>query len=679
MSKIALKWLNMNVSELARQLHISTHELREVFSVIGLHIGYRAIKVDAKVAKKVIANWPEYQKLWEEHKRKLAEEEEQEKQEQKNIKRDPVAIPSVITVKSFAEIINIPLTRVMGELMKNGVLASLNERIDFDTASIIAAEFGVETFADKRDSHREEEITTQKKLQTLLQEDDEKKLTARPPVVVVMGHVDHGKTKLLDAIRKTNVVAGESGGITQHIGAYQIERNDRRITFIDTPGHEAFTSMRSRGARIADIAILVVAADDGIKPQTEEAIRIIRQAHIPSVVAVNKMDKPEANLEKVKTELAQFDLLPEDWGGKIPVVPISALKGEGIDKLLEMVLLVADVEDKHIRANPNKNAVATVVEAHIDKSEGPVATLLVQTGTLHKGDYLNTEHMTLGRARVLRSDQGVSIADAIPSTPVQVLGFKQPATIGDIIEATPKPLTKISKARVRGAENAKAFTANTSNDQEEQNKEKHIIPIVLKADVLGSLEAIIAQVEKMEHPEVGIKIIAKGLGNITENDLQQAQAAGGRIIGFHVLATPEISMRAKDNGIPIEYYKVIYELTKKLKEALEDLLPPLVEHKMLGKARVLALFYEKGKQQVIGCRVEEGVLRSRGKIYIMRDGVSVGELRIIRLQTGKQSTEEVGQGSECGLALEGKVRVQEDDILEAFTEEIKKRALEFIS
>jgi len=667
----------MNVSELARQLHISIQELRDVFSLIGLHIGYRAIKVDAKVAKKVIANWPEYQKIWEAHKRKLVEEEEQKKKEQKAVQHDPVALPPVITVKIFAERIGVPLTRVIGELMKNGVLASLNERIDFDTAAIVAAEFGIETFSDKSETDRAHEVTTQEKLSALLQEHDAQALAHRPPVVVVMGHVDHGKTKLLDAIRKTDVVAGESGGITQHIGAYQIERAGRRITFIDTPGHEAFTSMRSRGARIADLAILVVAADDGVMPQTEEAIRIINQAHIPLVVAVNKMDKPEANLEKTKTMLAQFDLLPEDWGGKIPVVPISALKGDGLDKLLEMVFLVADVEGDRLRANPHKPAVATVVEAHVDKGEGPVATLLVQAGTLHQGDYLNVDGVTLGRARMLRNDQGTVVVAADPSTPVQVLGFKQAATIGDIVEASAKALTKISKARVRAAESAQAFTATTSNAQEEQSRKKHIIPVVLKADVLGSLEAIIAQIEKMEHPEVGIKIIAKGLGNVTESDLQQAQAANARIIGFHVHALPEIALRAKDGGIAITYYDVIYELTKQLKKDLADLLPLIVERKLLGTAQIIALFREAEKLQVAGCRVTGGTLTADAHVTILRNGGVLGVVRIVRLQIGKQAVVEVPQGSECGIALEGKLRVQEQDVLEVFAEQTKKRTLEF--
>ncbi len=669
----------MNFSELARRLHISTHELRELFPLIGFDIGLRAIKVDAKVAKKIIANWTEYKRVWDDHVRAKREEEEKLRKEEKKSRTSPVTLPAIITVKAFAENIQVPLTRVMGELMKNGILASLNERIDFDTASIIAAEFGVEVIADKRTDSREEEVTTQEKLSTLLKGSDEKTTQNRPPVVVIMGHVDHGKTKLLDTIRESDVVAGEAGGITQHIGAYQVTKNEQKITFIDTPGHEAFTSMRSRGARIADIAVLVVAADDGVKPQTEEAIRIIRQAGVPFVVAINKIDKTGAHIEKTKTELAQFDILAEDWGGKIPMIPLSALKGEGIDKLLEMILFITEVERENIQANSERQAIATVIEAHVDKGEGPVATLLVQAGTLQQGDYLNADGATLGKVRVLRTDRGVAVITAGPSTPVQVLGFKQAATVGDIIEASKKSLTKVGKVRSSSAEAAQALTVSPQAAQEEDDEQKKLLPIVVKADVLGSLEAIIAQVEKMEHSEVGIKILTKGLGNITENDLTQAHAAGedALIIGFHVTAASDITARAQDLGVTIEYYSVIYELTKKLTEALERLLAPATERTVISKARVLAHFYEKGKEQVVGCRIEEGKALPKTFATIMRDGKDIGSVHITQIRTGKQVVKEAAQGSEYGIALEGKVTIKEGDILEIYTEKTQERTLEF--
>src|SRR4030042_5951676 len=418
----------MNVSELARKLNISQQELKEILPQVGFDIGARAIKLDKVIAARILKEWPRLHRTYSNEQRRIKEEKDRESRAEmiKNMPQEEkkkIIIPHWVTVKDFANELGVPLTAVMQELMKNGVLATLNEKIDYDTASIIADEFGAITELKKEDeAHEQVNI-----LKDILER--ERNLENRPPVVVIMGHVDHGKTKLLDAIRKTDVAEGKARAITQHIGAYQVrkelfaaggKKEERAITFIDTPGHEAFTAMRGRGATIADVAILVLAADDGVKPQTKEAIKIIEQAKLPMLVAINKIDKPEANIDRVNSELSELNLVPEDWGGKIVCVPVSALKGEGIDELLETIVITADLNEDKIKANPKGEKAGTVVESNINKGEGPVATIIVQNGTVHKGEYVYVDGDIYGKIRSMKNYLGQEIIQAFPSTPVRI-------------------------------------------------------------------------------------------------------------------------------------------------------------------------------------------------------------------------------------------------------------------
>ena len=467
----------MNVTELARKLKIPTKELLEILPVVGFDIGRRAIKIDNRQAQRIIEKWPMLLAQYEE----ITKPDEEEKVVDEIQEKKKIALGQTIRVKDFAEKLKMPLAKVMAELMKNGVLSSMNEEIDFDTAAIIGEELGFEVESDNSAQSDKEETTSQK-LEGLLNEEDKTKLSARPPVIVVMGHVDHGKTKLLDSIRKTKVIEGESGGITQHIGAYQAVKNDKLITFIDTPGHEAFTTMRSRGARVADIAILVVAADDSIQPQTKESIKIIKSAGLPMIVAINKIDKPDANPEKVKQDLAAMNLTPEEWGGKTITVPISAKEGTGIDDLLEMILLITETEKNNIMANPEKLAVGTIIESHVDKGEGPVATALVQNGTLRQGDLVEVTGSFYGKIRAMKDFTGKDIKEAGPSTPVKILGLKAAPSVGDVLQVKSEIEKKTRVKKYQLNQQAVDYTRPTETKRE-KGKEVKSLNVVLKADV----------------------------------------------------------------------------------------------------------------------------------------------------------------------------------------------------
>ncbi|MFC1615306.1 translation initiation factor IF-2 [Patescibacteria group bacterium] len=434
----------MNISELARKLRISVQELREILPHLGFDIGSKAIKIDNVIAHRILKNWQRLYKEYTSEQEKLKKEKEDAlKQNEGDVEKEKkiIHIPPFITVKDFSHKLGAPLVDVMQELMKNGVLATLNDEIDYDTATIIGDEFDCKVESQESDIDIKEE--SNENVQDIVDKEDKKLLKSRPPVVVVMGHVDHGKTKLLDAIRKTNVIDKEAGGITQHIGAYQVKKSvsnvkdakkERIITFIDTPGHEAFTAMRSRGAKIADIAILVVAADDGVKPQTKEALKIIEQTGIPMIVAINKIDKPESNIEKTKQELSALNVIPEDWGGKAVCVPISAKAGTGIDELLETIILITDLNEDKIKSNPNSTGLGTVIESHIDRGEGPVATILIQNGSVRKQEYIFVNGDIYGRIRLMKNYLGKEISIADPSTPIKVIGLKILPKVGDIIK-----------------------------------------------------------------------------------------------------------------------------------------------------------------------------------------------------------------------------------------------------
>ena len=653
----------MNITELARILRISPQELRDMLPQLGFAIGQKAIKVDNNTAKKIIKDWPYLRREWEQKKNEANKKKQDEvlPKEKKTI-----YVPAVITVRAFAELAGIPINRILAELMKNGVFTSINEKIDFDTASIIGENLNLDVQVLVK-----EEITDDKKedrkLADIIAGEKKKDLKDRPPVIVVMGHVDHGKTKLLDSIRTTNVIAGEAGGITQHIGAYQVTRKGRVITFIDTPGHEAFTAMRSRGAKVADIAILVVAADDGVKQQTVEAFRIIEAAKIPYIVAINKIDKPAADVNRVKQELStQLNITPEDWGGKIICAPISAKDGTGIEDLLDMVLLLAETEATSLKANPNAAAAGTVVESNMDKAAGPLATILVQNGTLRVGDQLCFNEIIYGKVKSLKNYKGENIEEAGPSQPAKILGLKISPAVGDILNVGEGEKVKTKKIRVDSQASDVFAAASDDNADDKANK----LNIIIKSDFLGSAEAIEESLLKLNNEKVKVKIISKGLGYITEGDVKHAEDSGAKIVGFNIRMSPAIEILIRERKVTVKIFSIIYDLIKFVKEEMQLLIKPEINRVDLGRLKVLAIFRTETNMQIIGGKVLDGVLKNDSLIEVKRAGdnlVCLGKLT--RLQSGKQDVVEVLKDQEAGLRYEGKPLVLVDDILVVYKEE----------
>ncbi len=659
----------MNVSELARQLKITTNELLEKAPQLGFDIGRRAIKVDDRIARKIMDAWKKKSKTDREMSRiaEIRGEGNKEEVNQEEVKQLEVEVPSIIVVREFAALLNVPVNKVLIQLMKNGVLTSMNERIDFDTASIIGEELGFKIL-EKGSINSEEAIDeSQEKLKNILS-NKEGNLIERPPVIVVMGHVDHGKTKILDAIRKADVVSTESGGITQHIGAYQIRKNNRLMTFIDTPGHEAFTAMRSRGARVADVAILVVAADDGVQPQTKEAIKIIQDAGLPFVVAINKIDKPEANTEKTKQDLSALGLLPEDWGGETICMPVSAKEGTGINDLLETVLLVADLNKDTLMTDPDRLAIGTIIESHIDKGEGPVATILVQSGTLRVGDVLCLKESFCGKVRMLKDYKGEQVLEASPGTPAKILGLKLAPEVGSVMEASGdiKKLNRdIEDKRTKFGTDISLKTFGNESDSDKIKA----INLIIKADVLGSLEAILESLAKLETDIIKIKIIGKGLGLITESDIAKAEVSNAKVIGFHVKPSVAVSNLARDKKVEIKQYAVIYHLIEDIKGEMETMEVKESVKKLVGTLKVLKIFRKETNSMIVGGRVEEGHIVPTDTVIIVRDSKAVASGKVKRIESGKQQTERVSSGQECGLGFEGKAIIEEGDMIEFYIDE----------
>lgn len=651
----------MNITELARILRINPQELRDLLPQLGFSIGQKAIKVDNATAKKIIKNWPMYRRQLEEKRR----EEELKKQDEVLPKETKtITIPRVLTVKALAEIAQIPINRVLAELMKNGVFTSINEKIDFDTASIIGADLNLDV--QLAEDNPEEDDKEDKKLEAILDKENPDDLQMRPPVIVVMGHVDHGKTRLLDSIRKTDVISGEAGGITQHIGAYQVHRKDELITFIDTPGHEAFTAMRSRGAKVADIAILVVAADDGVKPQTVEAYRIIEAAKIPFIVAINKIDKATADVNKTKQELSsQLNITPEDWGGKTICVPISAKEGQGIEELLDMVLLLAGTEAKNLKANKNSVAAGTVVESNMNKTSGPVATILVQNGTLRVGDQLCFNDVIYGKVKALKDYLGADIKEALPSTPVKILGLKIPPAVGDILVVGDG--RKVKMRNIKSSNNNVDIIPSESDEGQDDDIAK--INLVIKSDFLGSAEAIEESLLKLNNEHIKVKIISKALGNITEGDIKRAEDSDAKILGFNIKIPPTIEVLIRERKVNVKTFSVIYDLIEYVKEEMQLLIKPEVNRIDLGRLKVLAIFRTENASQIVGGKVLDGVIKNDSFIEIERDGNFVDRGKLTQLQAGKQDVKEVEKDEECGLKYEGKPVIQEGDILKIYQEE----------
>ncbi len=581
-----------------------------------------------------------------------------------------VTVPETLTVAELANRMARRSVDVIKVLMKNGIMATVNDVIDADTAELVATEYG----------HTVKRVAESDVLEGLKgAEDTEGHLIARPPIVTVMGHVDHGKTSLLDALRKTDVVAGEAGGITQHIGAYQVQmHNGSRITFLDTPGHAAFTAMRARGAKVTDLVVLVVAADDGVMPQTVEAINHARAAGVPMIVAVNKIDKADANPTRVKTELLQHEIQVEDLGGETLSIEVSATKGTNLDKLEEAILLQAEVLD--LKANPDRAAEGAVVEAKLDKGRGPVATALVQRGTLKVGDIL-VAGSEWGRVRLLINDRGETVQSAGPATPVEVLGLSGVPEAGDEFAVVPDEgrAREVTEYRARKRrETRQKNLARQSMDQllkTQKEGEKRLLPLVIKADVQGSAEAIQGALAKLGTDEVGAQVLQSGVGGITESDVILAHASGAAIIGFNVRANAQARERAKRDGVEVRYYNIIYNVVDDVKAALSGMLAPEMREKFLGNAEVLEVFAISKIGKVAGCRVTEGVVRRGARVRLIRDNVVIHEGELSTLKRFKDDVREVLAGQECGMSFANYQDLQKGDVIECFEVETVKRAL----
>jgi len=651
----------MNISELARILRISPQELRDLLPQLGFAIGQKAIKVDNNTAKKIMKEWNYLRREWEERKAaaELKKQDEVLPKEKKTI-----AVPKVITVRAYAELAGIPVNRVLAELMKNGIFTSINEKIDFDTAMIVGENLNLDVQEAKIEIEENEQ--EDKKLEAILAKEKDENLIDRAPVIVVMGHVDHGKTKLLDSIRSTDVVAGEAGGITQHIGAYQIVRQKRTITFIDTPGHEAFTAMRSRGAKVADIAILVVAADDGVKPQTVEAFRIIEAAKIPYIVAINKIDKPTADINKTKQELSsQLNITPEDWGGKIICAPVSAKEGTGIEDLLDMVLLLADTESNNLKANPESAAAGTVIESNVDKAAGPLATILVQNGTLRVGDQLCFNEVIYGKVKSLRNYKGEEVESAGPSAPVKILGLKISPAVGDILNVGEGEKVRVKKIRSNSQTSENVLSENENNNDDKTPK----MNVLIKTDFLGSAEAVDESLMKLNNEKVKVKVISKGLGYITEGDVKRAEDSGAVILGFNVRISPAVETLIRERQITVKIFSIIYDLIKYVKEEMQLLVKPEIKRIDLGRLKVLAIFRTENDSQIVGGKVLDGEIENNAIIEIKRGDDFIASGKLVRLQSGKQDVNSVEKDQEAGIKFEGKPVIEEGDILVVYKEE----------
>ena len=601
-------------------------------------------------------------------KNKKRVQKDEERNKQKIFELKEITIPETITVKDLAMEMKKTSGDVIKKLLNYGIMSTINNTIDFDTAYLVASEFGIT--AKKKAEIKEEDILFDET------EDTVDELQPRPPVVVVMGHVDHGKTSLLDAIRSTNVIEGEAGGITQHIGAYKVNVNNREITFLDTPGHEAFTSMRARGAQITDIAILVVAADDGVMPQTVEAINHAKAAGIPIIVAVNKIDLPNANVDKIKQELMEYELVPEEWGGDTIFCPISAKKNINIDNLLEMVLLVADM--KELKANPNKQAKGVVIEARLDKAKGPIASMLVQRGTLDEGDTI-VVGTSIGRIRAMKNDKGQRIKKAGPSTPVEIMGLTNVPEAGETFyevkdEKMAKHLIERRKRQERENiinENSKVTLSNVFEKMENENLKQ--LYLIVKADVQGTAQALKQSLEKLSNDEVKVKVIHSSTGAVTESDVQLAKAANAIIIAFNVRPGHTAKDIAEKNMIEIKQYSVIYQAIEDVEAAMKGMLDPIYEEKIIGNAEVRQTFKVSNVGTVAGCYVLDGKIERHAGVRVIREGIVLHDGKLESLKRFKDDVKEVAKGYECGIQIEKYNDIKEGDIIEVYIMQEVKR------
>lgn len=598
--------------------------------------------------------------------RKARFKKNKQKEETPVVKIEKAVITSeIIPIKVLSEKLGISAIEITKRLFKEGIMKTINDSIDYDTAGFIAADLGIEL-------ELKLEKTAEDKLSEIFGDnipEDEAKLVKRPPVVTVMGHVDHGKTSLLDRIRKTNVTSGEAGGITQHIGAYQVTLGGKTITFLDTPGHEAFTAMRARGAQCTDIAVLVVAADDGIMPQTIEAIHHAKAAGVSIIVAVNKIDKPEANIERIKTQLTEHDILIEEWGGDVMLCPVSAKTGQGIEELLESINLLADIKD--LKANPDRKAKGVVIEAKLDPNRGSIATVLIQNGTLKVGDSIVVGTVT-GKVRAMSDDKGRKISSAGPSVPVSIMGLDDVPNAGDTLYAVEQAnLTKLvaeerkNKEKEERIKQASKVTLDDLFSKIEDGQVK-TLNIVVKADVKGSAEAVKSSFEKLSTDEVKVNVIHSGVGAINESDIMLADSSNAIIIGFNVRPDSNAKQTAERAGVDIKLYRVIYEAIEDIQKAMKGMLAPKYKETYMGKAEVRETFKITGVGMVAGCYVVDGKIVRNGKLRIYRDNVMICEGNVLQLKRFKDDVKEVAQGYECGISIENFNDIKNDDFIECY-------------
>lgn len=591
-----------------------------------------------------------------------------EKRRKAELQSQTISLPPIMSVQDFAKALELGVGEALSVLLKNGVVATLNDDIDYDTAAIIAEDLGYRT--EESVAKLEEDYLTPEKLEEILNKEDGKKQKERPPVVTIMGHVDHGKTTLLDTIRKSSVAAGEAGGITQAISGYQVDHNGRLITFIDTPGHETFEFMRKRGASLADVAILVVAADDGVKPQTKEAVKHAQAAGIPIVVAINKVDKENANVDKAKKELSDLDLIPEEWGGKTVMAEVSALKKQGIDELLEMVLLTSDIDTP--KAIYDRNALGSVIESHLDKHLGPLATILIHTGTLEAGDDVVIGRV-VGRVRRMIDFRGKTIKKAEPSMPVTIVGLKDVPDAGDILQVVEEREEAISKASARRAPVKKV--AKSDEDDERQT-----LAIVLKADSQGSLEAVQQTIEAMvPEDQVRLSIIRAEVGIVSDSDILTAAAAEAIVYAFNTNIAGMSQKLADKEHVPVKTFDVIYHLSEDVRKEIEERLPVDIVREDLGRLKVLKVFFSTQKKKIVGGEVAEGTVESGAHVVVWRktgkESEEVGRGEIVDMQRERQAIDKAQQGDQIGITIEGKGKIKEGDVLEIYKEERVKKQL----
>ncbi|HOC96535.1 MAG TPA: translation initiation factor IF-2 [bacterium] len=676
---------SISISNLARKLRITNQELLDKAVEYGFDIGRKAIKINDKIAEEFIQKYKEEQKR-QKNKEKINKlknniEQSQKKQDNINNAEKIVKIGKEIVVNDFAEKLNMPVTKIIELLMKNGVFVNLNQSIDFDTATIIAEELGYKTeFAEE---NKQENLN--EKIKNELKEKIEEKnsdincsLIYKPPVVVVMGHVDHGKTKLLDAIAHTNKVDTEQGGITQQIGAFEIERNGRTITFIDTPGHEAFQAMRARGGEVADAAILLVAANEGVKQQTIEAIKIIEQEKLPFVVAINKIDLPDANVDMVKSQLSELNLIPEEWGGNTICVEVSAMKNIGINELLDLVLLTIDINKDKLLTNPCGEAMGVIIESKIDKNEGVKATTILQTGTLNVGDDVIVNGIC-GRVKLIKNSKGEILESVLPGHPVEILGLKELPNVGDIMEAVSdrtelkRKLKEYCYINYKNGNNIqKSFATRVNNEKGET-----ALNIIIKCDFFGSSEALKSSIEKiiknLSDINLKINIIKSDIGPINEKDIFEAQETNSIILGFNVNISPLATMIAREKNIKVKISKIIYDLIDYIYDEIENILPEETKIETYAKANVLKSFSVNKNSQIIGCIIKEGEIKPGATFYVKNNKEIVATGNVDSIKIEKDEVKKVVPGNECGMLVKSDYIIKEGDELEFYNElKVKK-------